>query len=147
MVPPNLPQCGHFSSNKPHSCNGLIPSSLLGRHPVQVKAPECYSQGFRRGVPTVPRSLKVFFPATSLHQRRFAYWKYGSSLPPGRPFVKRKISPTPQIRLIFRQNSGRPAENDPVCAPITDNLRSPCRSPAAPAAMRTKTPAGAPAFL
>ena len=77
-MPPNLPQCGHFSSNKPDGCNGPSPSSLLGASAVGVEAPECYSRGLRRGVSTVPRSLWVAVQTTSLHRccLRCSIWAY-----------------------------------------------------------------------
>lgn len=81
-MPPNLPQCGHFSSNKPDGCNGPFPYPLLGVPAVGFKAPECSSRGSRRGVSTVPRSLQAAVQVTFLHHRRWAYtrWAYLTSI-------------------------------------------------------------------
>ncbi len=80
-MPPNLPLCGHFSSDKPDGDNGPFPSSLLTLERFRVEATECYSHRICRGVSTLPRSLWVIACATCLHHCLwlFGIWAYGNS--------------------------------------------------------------------
>ena len=73
-MPPNLPRMQSLISSRepaPGSLTAITGRSRLpywaSRVAVRVEAPECSSQGFRRGVPTLSRSLSVSFQVTFLH--------------------------------------------------------------------------------
>ena len=92
-MPPNLPQCGHFSSNKPDGGNGPFPYPLLKRPgaSLRFKATECYSPGARPGVSTLP-PFTVRWPSWLLLSIiAVCDVQYGRILPPYCFFVKLKI--------------------------------------------------------